>query len=173
MVNISPTANLNIDNLLFNMHWDDVRIFSNIIPGQLYISNNANVTIGNVTMHAGTRFSVHEGASFSYKSGYINHEAVIECFDNIEIGEHVIISERVQIRDCHNHVICSPEYKKSAPIKIGNHVWIGMNAIILCGVTIGEGAIIAAGSLVNKDVPPRTLVGGCPAKILKEDIDWM
>ena len=55
----------------------------------------------------------------------------------------------------------------SAPILIKNNVWIGMNVIILKGVTIGEGAIVAAGSVVTKDVPDWTLVGGNPAKIIK------
>lgn len=50
---------------------------------------------------------------------------------------------------------------------IGNDVWIGANAIILQGVTIGDGAIIAAGAVVTKDVPPYAIVGGVPAKVIK------
>lgn len=62
--------------------------------------------------------------------------------------------------------------EKSAPIHIGNHVWIGARATILKGVTIGDGAVVAAGAVVNKDVPPNTLVGGVPARIIKENISW-
>ena len=58
------------------------------------------------------------------------------------------------------------------PIKIGNHVWIGINATILKGVTIGDGAIIAAGAVVNKDVEENSLVGGVPAKVIKKNIFW-
>ena len=54
------------------------------------------------------------------------------------------------------------------PIVVGDHVWIGMNAIILPGVTIGRGAVIAAGAVVSKDVPPMTVVGGVPAKPLRQ-----
>jgi len=54
----------------------------------------------------------------------------------------------------------------SSPI-IGNDVWIGANAIILQGVTIGDGAIVAAGAVVTKDVPPYAIVGGVPAKVIK------
>ena len=58
------------------------------------------------------------------------------------------------------------------PIIIGNHVWIGMNVTILKGVRIGDGAIVAAGAVVTKDVPENTLVGGVPARVLKTDISW-
>ena len=60
----------------------------------------------------------------------------------------------------------------SKPIKIGNHVWIGQRATVLKGVTIGDGAVIAAGSIVTRDVPPHSLVGGIPAKVLKENVEW-
>lgn len=53
------------------------------------------------------------------------------------------------------------------PIQIGNDVWIGTRAVILSGVTIGDGAVIGSGSIVTKDVPPYTIVGGIPAKVLK------
>lgn len=58
------------------------------------------------------------------------------------------------------------------PVKIGDRCWIGCNSIILKGVTLGEGAVVAAGSVVTKDVPPRTLVGGNPARVLRENIEW-
>ena len=54
------------------------------------------------------------------------------------------------------------------PVKIGNNVWIGSNATILPGVTISDGAIIAAGAVVTKDVSENSIVGGNPAKLIKE-----
>lgn len=54
-----------------------------------------------------------------------------------------------------------------APIHIGKDVWIGSNATVLPGVTIGDGAVIAAGAIVTKDVPPFAVVGGSPAKVIK------
>ncbi len=59
------------------------------------------------------------------------------------------------------------EVVKTKPIRICSKAWIGMNCIILKGVTIGEGAIVAAGSVVTKDIEPWTMVGGNPAKIIK------
>ena len=55
----------------------------------------------------------------------------------------------------------------SKPIKICDKAWIGLNCIVLKGVTIGEGAVVAAGSVVTKDVPAWTLVGGAPAKVIR------
>jgi len=60
----------------------------------------------------------------------------------------------------------------SRPVIIGDHVWIGCKSTILKGVTIGDGSVIAANSVVTKDVPPKALVGGIPSKIIKKDIEW-
>ena len=57
-----------------------------------------------------------------------------------------------------------------APFIIKDNAWIGMSAIILKGVTVGEGAIVAAGSVVTKDVPPHTIVAGVPARVIKKDV---
>ena len=57
-------------------------------------------------------------------------------------------------------------------VKIGNHVWIGTRAIIMKGVTIGDGAIIGAGAIVTKDVPSNSVVVGFPAKVIRENIEW-
>lgn len=54
------------------------------------------------------------------------------------------------------------------PVNIGNHVWVGARAMIMAGVTVGDGAIIAAGSVVTKDVPPCAVVAGNPARVVKE-----
>ena len=78
----------------------------------------------------------------------------------------------VCIRSYDGHIIEEEGYQISAPIKIGEHVWIGQGATILKGVSIGDGAIVASGALVTKDVPAHSIVGGVPAKVLKENIKW-
>jgi acetyltransferase-like isoleucine patch superfamily enzyme len=57
---------------------------------------------------------------------------------------------------------------KTAPVKIADNVWIGMNAVILKGVTIGENSVVAAGSVVTKTVEPNTVVAGNPAVVVKQ-----
>lgn len=64
-----------------------------------------------------------------------------------------------------------PSDKQDKPCCIGNDVWIGCNSTILRGVTIGDGAIVAANALVNRDVPPYAIVGGVPARIIKYRFD--
>jgi len=61
---------------------------------------------------------------------------------------------------------------KIAPIVVEDHVWIGCRAVILKGVTVGTGSIIANNAVVTKDVPPRTMVAGNPARVIKEDVIW-
>ena len=60
----------------------------------------------------------------------------------------------------------------SCDIKIGNHVWIGANVTILKGVSIGDGSIVAAGSVVTKSIPEACLAAGVPAKVIKENVQW-
>lgn len=101
----------------------------------------------------------------------IGDRSEIHVADSIEIGKNCAISWDVCIMDTDYHKF-NDNICKSKPVKIGNHVWIGCRSTILKGVTIGDGAVIAAGSVVTKDVPANTCVGGNPAKILKENIYW-
>jgi acetyltransferase-like isoleucine patch superfamily enzyme len=104
--------------------------------------------------------------------------------EKIEIGDDVMISWGVTIVDHSSHSISFSKRKedvsswrmgkkdwthvKIAPIKISNKVWVGFQSIVLKGVTIGEGAVIGAGSVVTKDVPAWTIVAGNPARIIRE-----
>ena len=89
----------------------------------------------------------------------------------ITIGSFAQIAANVCFETASHEVDFAPGHARvtvQKPIVVGDHVWIGMNAIILPGVTIGRGAVIAAGAVVSKDVPPMTVVGGVPAKPLRQ-----
>lgn len=102
------------------------------------------------------------------KDVFINSGCHFQDQGSITIGDGSLIGHNVVLATI-NHDLNPKENRKNhyAPIKIGSHVWIGSNATVLPGVTVGDWAVIAAGAVVTKDVPARTVVGGVPAKILK------
>jgi acetyltransferase-like isoleucine patch superfamily enzyme len=149
--------------------WD----ISRYRESELKICAGATLEIrGDMTVYTGCSIDVCDDATLSLGSGYINNGVRIVAFENIRIGDDVAISENVTFRDSDNHVIEGSDKPVTAPISIGDRVWIGINATILKGVTVGDGAIIAANSLVNKDVPPETLVAGVPAKVIRANVKW-
>ena len=181
MCYVHPEAQVRIEKYLnFNRQWDGQRMLRNKMVGSLYLAKGATLEVEAFDVYAGSRINVNADAKLSLGSGYMNHDCVIDCFSFITIGHGVVISERVVIRDSDNHAIISTENgelksdekPEAAPIVIQDHVWLGMNVIVLKGVTIGEGAIVAAGSVVTKDVPPHCLVAGVPAKVVKTEVTW-
>lgn len=122
------------------------------------------------TIHAGSYIVVCPNSRLILHSGFINENVQITCKNTIEIGEGTAIGRDVVIRSFDGHAIEGSAL--SAPIKIGKNVWIGQRAMILKGVTIGDGAVIAAGAIVTKDVPPHCLAAGIPAKVIRENVEW-
>jgi acetyltransferase-like isoleucine patch superfamily enzyme len=101
---------------------------------------------------------------------FIGRGSEIDCQETVHIGEHVLLSPGCFITD-HNHGVSQElfidEQPCSAqPVHIENDVWIGANAVILPGVTIGVGAIVGAGAVVHADVNAYDIVGGVPARII-------
>ena len=142
-------------------------------PSVLVLRENAKVNVsGHFRVYSGARIYVNKNAVLNLGGGYINNDLNLSCFERIDIGHGVAISENVTIRDSDNHEILNDNHQPTKPIKIGNHVWIGTSVTVLKGVTIGDGSIIAAGSLVNRDIPANSLAGGVPAKVLKTNIEW-
>lgn len=142
-------------------------------PSIFSMGVNSSLIVNNTFfIYSGARISINDNAKLILGSGYVNHNLSLSCYKEIEIGNGVAISENVVIRDSDNHVIKNSKRSSSEKIKIGDNVWIGMNVTILKGVTIGEGSIIAAGALVNKDIPAKSLAGGVPAKVIKSNVEW-
>ncbi len=142
-------------------------------PGHMVLRRGARVQVdGHWTFHTGVRVGVAAGATLHLGSGGANSDVQVSCYERIEIGENVIIAERVTIRDSDTHSMGHGR-PVSAPIRIEDDVWIGLGATILKGVTIGRGAMVAAGAVVNRDVPPGALVGGVPATVKRTGVSWV
>jgi maltose O-acetyltransferase len=128
---------------------DDVRLTSYNVPIELCAGAHATLRIGNsVNMNYG----VSIGATQSIYIG-----------DRVRMGPYVRIVDS-DFHDLHNR----SERPPSRPVTIHDDAWIGMNAVILGGVTVGRGAVIATGAVVTQDVPPFTVVGGMPARVMKQ-----
>lgn len=95
----------------------------------------------------------------------------IHCGESITIGDRVVISWDCNILDRDYHSVDATE-ERTAPVSIGNGVWIGCRSIILKGVSIGDGAAVAAGSVVTKDVPADMFIAGNPAQFKKRVVGW-
>lgn len=91
----------------------------------------------------------------------------------VDIGSHVNLAQGITVSALnHNFSDASKRIDEqgvsTTPVTIEDDVWIGANAVILPGVTIGEHCVVAAGAVVTKDVPPHSLVAGVPAKVIKK-----
>jgi acetyltransferase-like isoleucine patch superfamily enzyme len=143
--------------------------------------NNTNLKIdaggeiivrGIFSFHTGGVINIVKGGKLELANGYAANDVDITCFNSIKIGNFVAISKGVAIFDSNEHIIKGMVTSRPKTITIGEHVGIGMRAMILTGVNIGDGAIIGAGAVVVKDVPPKCFVAGVPAKVVKENVDW-
>jgi acetyltransferase-like isoleucine patch superfamily enzyme len=87
----------------------------------------------------------------------------------LTIGDDVMIGPKVTLVTSGHPVAPAERFKGVVmkPIVIGNNVWIGAAATVLPGVTIGDGAVVAAGAVVSRDVPPNTMAAGVPARVVK------
>lgn len=136
----------------------------------------------------GTLASYKHGKIIMHSWSKIGPGTRIECVNRVEIGKDTAIAQNVHITDNNTHPINpldrrfmrhtphgsdfrQPWHSSSAPVVIGENVWIGSNARICKGVSIGDNAIIAANSVVTKNVPANAVAAGNPAKIVKENID--
>lgn len=100
---------------------------------------------------------------------FFNSGVRFEPLGKIILGKNCQIGPNVSFETASHEIEITNNFRKTIikPIIVNDKVWIGANCLILQGVTIGEGAIIAAGAVVNRDIPPQTLFGGIPAKFIK------
>ena len=129
-------------------------------------------TEGSFSIYYDCDIIVFENGVLEVGSGFFNSNVKIRCKNNIKIGKNVAISHDVTIMDSDAHNINYEGYQMTKPIIIEDNVWIGSRALIMKGVNIGAGSIVAAGSVVTKDVPANSIVAGVPAIVIKEDLKW-
>ncbi|PXA94656.1 acyltransferase [Nostoc sp. 3335mG] len=125
---------------------------------------------GIFVLHRGVEIRVTSGGQLTLGSGYLADDVRIDCQQQVSIGKRVAIAARTVIMDTDHHELTGAR-ARTAPVVIGDDVWIGMGATILKGVTIGSGAVVAAGSIVIRDVPPGMLVAGSPAREIRP-VTW-
>ena len=158
---------------------------SNIVLRQ---SSKENVILHEHCEVFGTIISFKKGVVVMKEWSKIGPGTVINCVNRVEIGKDTAIANNVLIIDNnthptnpedrrymrhtpHNSDERQPWHSDSAPIIIGENVWIGSNARICKGVTIGDNSIIAANSVLTKSVPANSVAAGNPARVVKEGID--
>lgn len=117
-------------------------------------------------------FVVDYGVNIKFgRNVFVNHYCYFMDGAPITIGNHVFIGPSVGFYTA-NHPLAYPErnagLEKAEPITVGDNCWFGANVTVLPGVNIGAGSVIAAGSVVSKDVPANSLVAGVPAKVIRE-----
>ena len=151
------------------------------------IRNGGRVSIGKGTtinsLNAGYHINMHsptkliadkEGATISIGEHTRIHGTCIHAYRSVVIGDHCLIAANCQIMDCSGHELSFDDVENrinttsdGRPVVLEDCVWLGANSIVLPGVRIGRGSVIAAGSVVTRDIPPMVVAAGNPAKVVK------
>jgi acetyltransferase-like isoleucine patch superfamily enzyme len=144
------------------------------VVGRVIIDNHGTMIVGERVQllghHARSIFTTFaHGRLIIGDRAFINYGVDIAATGLVSIGADCLIGTHVSIIDNDFHGLAERlQMPSPKPVIIGDNVWIGNRAIILPGVTIGDGAVVGAGSVVTRDVPPRTVVAGNPARVLRE-----
>jgi acetyltransferase-like isoleucine patch superfamily enzyme len=138
------------------------------------------------SVYKGTMFNVGPGGRVRVGAFALVHAARIDCEERVEIGDHALISWNVVLMDTYGigdlasterrrlleRLSATPERRldgraPTRPVRIGRNVWLGFDVCVLPGVTVGEGSIVGARSVVADDVPPFCVVAGNPARVIR------
>lgn len=175
---------------------DTVLLLSGVIAGRLRASwlrlrggcVGRKVTIGHGcqihrpwSVDLGTRLVLENGVALKLvspeaslklgESTFVGRGSEFDVLGSMSIGSHTLIAPYCFVTD-HNHGVLSDQRIdeqpcKVEPVRIGNDVWLGTRVVVLPGVSIGDGAVVAAGAVVTRDVPAGAIVAGVPAKIIR------
>jgi acetyltransferase-like isoleucine patch superfamily enzyme len=143
---------------------------------RLHLYNSVLHTVGDVCLLPGCRVIAVNSKVVIRNGTIINGPTYIIARRGVHIGEDCILARGVTVMDSDMHRIGGTGRKSTEEdikeVVIGNHCWIGQNATILKGVVVGDGAIVAANSVVTEDVKGNNLVAGIPAKVIREGVIW-
>jgi len=127
---------------------------------------------GVARMADGTKILAGPGATVTIGDrSYFDGDCRVICATRVSIGSGCAIAWEVLIMDTDFHRV-DGRASGDAPVRLGDRVWVGVGAKILKGVTVGDGAVIAAGAIVTRDVPAGALVAGNPARVIRERVTW-
>ncbi|HEY8370537.1 MAG TPA: acyltransferase [Thermodesulfobacteriota bacterium] len=146
------------------------------IEGHLVIRLGDDVAIDGVSSLIAAK--VHDRPVFEVGDRvFLGHQLTVSVAERVTIGSDVLVSDRVMIADNDGHPL-DPARRAAGhpvaaadvrPVRIEDGAWIGTRAVILKGVTVGRGAVVASGSVVTRDVPPYSVVAGNPARVVRRD----
>lgn len=171
-----------------NVHWQEGFYLETAQIFRLMRSHRDRaIVLGkHVSCYSGCSFALGKNGTCEVGDFTLLNGALLMIEEHVEIGSYCLISWNVGIADCDFHPL-EPMQRRldamalapffadrpprppltTAPVRIGDNVWIGMNAVVLKGVTIGENAVIAAGAVVTRDVPPNSVAAGNPATVIR------
>jgi len=141
--------------------------------GRPFVENKGYLEIGHLVRVWSSinraRFSVRKGAKLTIGDNCRINGALLSVGNEVHIGNNCRIAPFVHILDGDFHDLLDREAEgRSSPIVLEDDVWLTTRCMVLKGVRIGQGAVVAAGAIVTKDVPPYTVVAGVPARIIKK-----
>lgn len=177
-LSLAKTAKIRVaDNGKLNFGYYP-HIFVHPESTRLVMQENSELSVepGNCTVKQGCTIFIGDNAKVNLGSNLtlVSNTRII-AYADISFGKDCIVGWEAQIMSGDGH----PAFRggdepinQPRPIRIGNNVWIGSRATILKGVTIGDGSIVAANSVVTKNVPSGCVVAGNPAKVVGENISW-
>ena len=144
-----------------------------VILGKVRFRFHGTVHIGDnfmaEGMTAGVTIKVARGAVLSMGNGcYMNTGSSIEVHNEVRIGDHALIAPFASIVDDDRHEVEPGSKRAKGPVIVGNNVWLGRNVAVLPGVTIGDGSVIGANSVVLRDIPPGCFAAGAPARVIRK-----
>ena len=142
---------------------------------RVHLYNSVLHTIGDVLLFPGCGVLAINAEVVIRDGTCIAGSSLFMVRKKLHIGERCLFARGVTVMDSDWHPIGvsgQQPTREDKEVMIGDHCWIGQNAIILKGVTIGEGAVVAAGSVVADNVKERTMVAGIPARVVKENVTW-